>query len=243
MSEALRVENMRFSFSGEPLLAGVSLSVSAGGMLAIAGRSGCGKTTLLEICASLRQPREGTVFWDGVDLASLPRAEIMRRRQGIGYVFQKHALIHNFTVFDNIALPLRYHRHMADSDVRRVVHTGMEELGLRDVDKRFPNELSAAQSRCAAIARAVVMGPKLLFLDEPTAGVDPVTAEGIGRALVSMNAARGLTVVAACNNVDVLKVLSCPVAVLDSGTLRDYRDTAAAQGGGEAMFKVLRESL
>jgi ABC-type methionine transport system ATPase subunit len=118
----------------------------------------------------------------------------------------------------------------------------MEELGLRNVDKRFPNELSAAQSRCAAIARAVVMGPSLLFLDEPTSGVDPVTAEGIARALLSMNASRGLSVVAACNNVDVLKMLSCPVAVLDNGTLHDYRD-AAAQGGGATMFKVLRESL
>lgn len=243
MTDALRVENVRFSFGGEPLLAGVSLSVATGGMLAIAGRSGCGKTTLLEICASLRQPQDGAVFWDGVELATLPRAEIMRKRQGIGYVFQKHALIHNFTVYDNVALPLRYHRHMAEHDVRRAVRACMEELGLHDVDKRFPNELSAAESRCAAIARAVVMGPSLLFLDEPTSGVDPVTAEAIARALASMNALRKLTVVAACNNVDVLKMLSCPVAVLDSGTLRDYRDAAAAQVGGANMFTVLRESL
>src|SRR5271157_29675 len=243
MTDALRVENVRFSFGGEPLLAGVSLNVATGGMLAIAGRSGCGKTTLLEICASLRQPQGGAVLWDGVDLASLPRAELMRRRQGIGYVFQKHALIHNFTVYDNIALPLRYHRHMAEHNVRQAVHACIEEFGLRDVDKRFPNELSAAQARCAAIARAVVMGPTMLFLDEPTAGVDPVTAEAIARALLAMNASRRLTVVAACNNVDVLKMLSCPVAVLDSGTLRDYRDAAAAQGNRANIVTVLQKSL
>ncbi len=182
MADALRVDGVRFSFPGLPLLKGVSFAVPPGGLFAITGRSGCGKTTLLEICASLRRPLGGSVFWDGVDIAAFTHDSLMRARQGVGYVFQKHALIHNFTVFDNIALPLRYHRHLAERDVQAAVHACMEELGLFNVDKRFPNELSAAQSRCAAIARAVVMGPSLLFLDEPTAGVGSDYRKGITSA-------------------------------------------------------------
>jgi ABC-type methionine transport system ATPase subunit len=243
MADAIRLDNVRFSFSGVPLLKGVSFSVERGGMFAVAGQSGCGKTTLLEICSSLRAPQDGAVFWDGINVGALTHAGLMRARQQIGYVFQKHALIHNFTVFDNIALPLRYHRHMAEREVRPAVHECMEELGLFNVDKRFPNELSAAQSRCAAIARAVIMGPSLLFLDEPTAGVDPITAASIGSVLRDLNANRRITMAMICNNVDVLRILSCPVAVLDNGNLFDYRDPAAAVQGVESMFTVLRKSL
>jgi|WetSurMetagenome_2_1015567.scaffolds.fasta_scaffold00264_23 phospholipid/cholesterol/gamma-HCH transport system ATP-binding protein len=242
MPDSLRLENVGFSYRGAAVLSDVSLSVPKGGMRAIAGRSGCGKTTLLEICSSQKRPQAGAVRWDDVDVASLPRAELMRRRQGIGFVFQRHALIHNFTVFDNVALPLRYHGRMAEREVRRTVASCMDALGLVGVDKKFPNELSAAQSRCAAIARAIVMEPSLLFLDEPTAGIDPLTAKGIATVLKSMNESRGLTVVAACNDIELLKTLSCPVAVLEGGALRDYRDEAAPVGGG-SMFSVLRESL
>jgi ABC-type methionine transport system ATPase subunit len=243
MAEALRVENVKFRFPGLPLLTGVTFSVFQGGMFAITGRSGCGKTTLLELCASLRNPQSGIVFWNEQSLAGLTHGGLMLARQGIGYVFQKHALIHNFTVFDNIALPLRYHRRKTERDVRVTVQKCMEELGLFNVDKRFPNELSAAQSRCAAIARAVVMEPSLLFLDEPTAGVDPMTATGIASVLKDLNSSKGMSVVMVCNNVDVLKSLSCTVTVLDNGKLFDYRDPAASVEGVESMFTVLRKSL
>jgi ABC-type methionine transport system ATPase subunit len=243
MNDALNAVDIRFSFGDHALLKGVSFSIGAGGMMAIAGRSGCGKSTLLEICASLRTPDSGKILWDGVCVAGLPHHDLVKARQRIGYVFQKHALIHNFTVFDNIALPLRYHRDTPERDVRTAVKLCMEELGLFNVDKKFPNELSAGQSRCAAIARALVMGPSILFLDEPTAGVDPVTAEGIANVLSEMNGSRRIAILMLCNNVTTIKRMGCALKVLDNGRLFDVDDPAMAESGAMDIFSILRETL
>jgi phospholipid/cholesterol/gamma-HCH transport system ATP-binding protein len=243
MSDALEVKDIRFSYTGTPVLKGVSFNVLRGGMFVITGRSGCGKSTLLEICSSQRTPGGGTVAWDGVNIAELSHDGLVRARTRIGFVFQKHALIHNFRIFDNVALPLRYHRDLPERDVRATVKAVMEELGLFNVDSKFPNECTAAQSCCVAIARAVVMSPSLLFLDEPTAGVDPVTARGIINVLLEMNAARGIAIVMVSNMVGILKGLTCPITVLDNGELFDYKDPARSQSGAMDMFSTLRDAL
>jgi phospholipid/cholesterol/gamma-HCH transport system ATP-binding protein len=243
MSNALEVKDIRFSYTGTPVLRGISFSVPQGGMFVITGRSGCGKSTLLEICSSQRTPDAGRVEWDGGNIAGLTHDGLVKARTHIGFVFQKHALIHNFTIFDNIALPLRYHRDLSERDVHANVKACMDELGLFNVDKKFPNECTAAQLSCSAIARAVVMSPSLLFLDEPTAGVDPVTARGIANVLLAMNASRGIALVMVCNMLEILKGLTCPVTVLDNGILYDHKDPSRAQNGEKDMFSTLRDAL
>jgi phospholipid/cholesterol/gamma-HCH transport system ATP-binding protein len=243
MADAFTAVDIRFSFPGAALLKGISFGVPQGGMFVITGRSGCGKSTLLELCSGQRTPESGSVLWNGVCIAELNHDGLVRARQHIGYVFQKHALVHNFTIYDNIALPLRYHRNLAESEVRTVVKSCMEEMGLFNVDTKFPNELSTAQSRCAAIARAVVMGPSLLFLDEPTSGVDPVTSRGIASVLKGLNASRGIAMVMVCNSVELLKGVQCPITVLEDGKLYDYRDPSIAPSGAGDMFSMLRDSL
>jgi phospholipid/cholesterol/gamma-HCH transport system ATP-binding protein len=243
MSDVLEVKDIRFSYTGVPILKGISFSVPRGGMFVITGRSGCGKSTLLEICSSQRTPGSGTIAWEGSNIAELSHDGLVRARTRIGFVFQKHALIHNFRIFDNVALPLRYHRDLSERDVRATVKAVMEELGLFNVDTKFPNECTAAQACCAAIARAVVMSPSLLFLDEPTAGVDPVTARGIINVLLEMNATRGIAIVMVSNMVAILKGLKCPITVLDNGELFDYKDPGRAQSGVSDMFSILRDTL
>jgi phospholipid/cholesterol/gamma-HCH transport system ATP-binding protein len=243
MNDAVNAVDIRFSFGSHVVLKNISFSVPAAGMVAIAGRSGCGKSTLLEICASLRAPDSGKILWNGVCVADLPQRGLVRARQQIGYVFQKHALIHNFTVFDNIALPLRYHRDLPEHEIRTSVRLCMEELGLFNVDKKFPNELSAGQSRCAAIARAMVMGPSILFLDEPTAGIDPVTSEGLANVLREMNGSRRIAIVMLCNDVATIKRMRCTVKVLDNGSLFDVSDPAMAENGAMDIFSFLRQAL
>jgi ABC-type transporter Mla maintaining outer membrane lipid asymmetry ATPase subunit MlaF len=243
MADALEVKDIRFSYAGTPVLKGISFNVPAGGKFVIAGRSGCGKSTLLEICSSQRTPESGTVLINGDNIAGLSHDGLVRARQRIGFVFQRHALIHNFTIFDNIALPLRYHRDISEREVRAIVKASMEELGLFNVDKKFPNECTAAQACCAAIARAVVMSPQLVFLDEPTSSVDPVTARGIANVLWEMNSKRGIAIVMVCNSVEILKGVDCPVNVLDNGKLYDYKDPSKVLSGVTDLFSTLRDAL
>jgi phospholipid/cholesterol/gamma-HCH transport system ATP-binding protein len=140
-------------------------------------------------------------------------------------------------------LPLRYHRDISEREVRTIVKASMEELGLFNVDKKFPNECTAAQACSAAIARAVVMSPALLFLDEPATGVDPVTSRGIANVLWEMNSKRGIAIVMVCNSVEILKGVNCPVTVLDNGKLYDYKDPAKVLSGVTDLFSTLRDAL
>ena len=242
MDEEFKAEDLAYSFGDRSLFRGITFSLSKGQVLTISGRSGCGKSTLLEICAALRRQSFGSVYWGGVKTDEIAKRGFAVARQKIGYVFQKHALIHNFTVFDNIALPLRYHRDLPERDVRRIVKKCMEEMGLFNVDKKFPNELSSGQSRCAAIARAIVMDPVLLFLDEPTAGADPLTAEGITNVLKSLLQASRMAMICICNNVSTIKALNGRAVILENEIVSDIPPSALDGDNFSSIFSAMKDA-
>lgn len=195
----------------------VSLSLSAGELLVIAGRSGSGRTTLLEALAGLRRPSEGTVKWDGVDIHSLGQDALFAARQRVGCMFQVHALISNMSVFDNIALPLRYHTDMSDVDIGIVVEGRLRQLGLTGVARSFPESLSVREQKCAAFLRAFVMDPDLVFLDEPTAGLDDVSEREIINLLLETRTRRQVTTVLITNETRTMEALAGRLAVLNGG--------------------------
>jgi ABC-type sulfate/molybdate transport systems ATPase subunit len=166
-------------------LNGVDLTLPPGDVVIFGGRSGCGKSTLLELCAGLIKPGGGAILWDGDDITEASRYELYGRRREIGYVFQGHALIANHSAFDNIALPLKCGgADLSSEAIGARVRSLMRELNIsRDVEKRFPEALSAAQLKCVAVARALIAEPRLLILDEPFSGIDPVTANLIAGVL------------------------------------------------------------
>jgi phospholipid/cholesterol/gamma-HCH transport system ATP-binding protein len=244
MDNTFRATGIYYSFGDVSLLNNISFEIPEGGALIVGGRSGCGKSTLLEICASLRTPKSGEVFWEGKCLAGFIHDQLIAARQRIGFVFQKHALIHNFKIFDNIALPLRYHTALSEKDIRIKVKHCMDEFGLFNVDDKFPNQLSAGQSKCAALARALVLGPRILFVDEPTAGVDPFTGESIANVINHLRASDRLTVCMICNDVQTIRYMDCPVKILEEGRLFDIRDPAAFNDGPAlAMAGYFKERL
>jgi phospholipid/cholesterol/gamma-HCH transport system ATP-binding protein len=214
-----RAEDLRCSIGGMPVLKGISFELLPGEALVIAGRSGCGKSTLLEMCAGLRPVQEGKVLWEGTCLAEMTYEERAEARQRTGFVFQKSALIHNFTIFDNIALPLRYHSSLAERDIRIRVAGLMEELGLFGVDRKFANELSVGQAKCAALARALVMDPRIVFLDEPTAGVDPFTETCVLNVINHFRSEKLPAIIMLCNDIRTIRSMKCPVKILDNGKL------------------------
>ncbi|MCU0609994.1 MAG: ATP-binding cassette domain-containing protein, partial [Chitinispirillaceae bacterium] len=151
MPDSIDIGDVVFSYGAAPVLRGVSLAVSRGEIVLIGGRSGHGTSTLLEIIVGLLRPQSGRVRWDGADLASMDNATLLKSRQSIGYVFQGNALISSFTVFDNIALPLRNMPGMKAEEVRARVRAGMETMALFNIDTKFPESLSSGQSKMVAI--------------------------------------------------------------------------------------------
>ena len=239
-----RVDDVKYSVGVVPVIKGVSFALSQGEALIIAGRTGCGKSILLEICAGLRLPQAGKIFWEGKCITEYTREELGEARQRTGFVFQKHALIHNLNIFDNIALPLRYHLILTEKEIRVRVKRLMEELGLFDVDRKFPNELSSGQKKCASLARALIMDPCIIFADEPTAGVDPYTEACITNVINHVRSEKQPAIIMLCNDIQTIRSMHCPIKILDNGKLIDPRTEPSSDDEVRpAILKTFQEML
>lgn len=219
MPGSIALEGVTIATRSFPLLRGVTFTIEANSAVIVGGRSGCGKSTFLELLAGLRTPDRGRILWDGADITQLSRKELLAARQKIGYMFQQHALIANYSVFDNIALPLRTGGGCAEREVVQKVRAIMEEVALFDVDALFPEALSAGQQKRAALARALVTGPELLLLDEPISGIDAQTAEGVQSIITHMQVEHTRTVVIVSHNTAGWEMLKAAMIHIDGGKL------------------------
>ena len=220
MPVSVRAEAIHWSGGGAfPLLRGVSFTVERGEILVIGGRSGSGRSTLLEICAGLVQPVGGYVMWDGVRLESMTRKKLLAARERIGFLFQQHALIANYSIFDNIALPLRTQGALSEREVDMRVRSVMEEVALFGVERLFPESLSSGQLKSASLARALATDPEMLFLDEPLSGIDPQTAAGIRSVLISEQRGKPRTIITISHEIDMWAPLNYRILQMEDGML------------------------
>ena len=193
----------------------ISLSIHLGEIFAIAGGNGCGKTTLLREIIGLIAPSAGTIRLFGLDSRRLEAGDGHPIHRRFGVMFQQGGLFSSLTLAENVAVPLREHTTLSESLIRDIVAAkiAMVELPPESAVK-FPNELSGGMRRRAALARALVMDPELLFLDEPTAGLDPIIAAGFDELVLSLKRLLGLTVVMVTHDLDSLWQITNWVAVL-----------------------------
>jgi phospholipid/cholesterol/gamma-HCH transport system ATP-binding protein len=197
---------------------GVELEVCRSEIFAVIGGSGSGKSTLLREMILLQIPSQGDIKVLGVDLAGITDAAALALRQRIGVLFQHGGLFGALTVLENIGLPLREHRQLADKEVDVIAAQKLAEVGLDEaVGSQYPSELSGGMLKRAALARALVLAPELLFLDEPTAGLDPQSAAGIDALVLSLRQQSGLTIVMITHDLDLLWQVTDRVAVLADG--------------------------
>ena len=223
MQNRLELRQVTLSHGENTILDHVDLTVPPGGVAVFGGRSGSGKSRLLEICAGLLSPQTGAVFWDGLDITGLSKYELYALRRSVGYVFQTNALIANHTVYDNIDLPLKCGAEFSGEDRENRVRSLMDELEISQrVEKSYPEVLSAAQARCTAVARALVNDPSLLLLDEPLSGVDPTTA-GVIMGVLQRKwraAGGGMSVVIAAHSLSAWPEWDAGRFMLDEGRLK-----------------------
>jgi phospholipid/cholesterol/gamma-HCH transport system ATP-binding protein len=176
----IKIENVSFFYQpGLAVIRRVNLEIREREIFVIAGQCGCGKSTLIKLMAGLLTPSVGTIHINGKDIHKLAKEDLVIQRLDFGFLFQNSALISYMSVYENIALPLRYHKSIPSHTLHEMVDELVRKVGLFGYDSRLPSDLSVGQTRRAAVARSLIMDPKLMFYDEPTAGLDPINSQSI----------------------------------------------------------------
>ncbi|CAA2929012.1 phospholipid ABC transporter ATP-binding protein MlaF [Arsenophonus endosymbiont of Bemisia tabaci] len=202
----IEIKDMSFIRGQRLIFTDMSLTIPRGKITAIMGPSGIGKTTLLRLIGGQLQPDKGEIWFDGINIPTLSRAELYAARKKMSMLFQSGALFTDMNIFDNVAFPLREHTVLAAEIIRTVVMMKLEAVGLRGAGNLMPAELSGGMARRAALARAIALDPQLILFDEPFVGQDPITMGVLVKLIDELNHALGITCVIVSH--DVPEVLS-----------------------------------
>ena len=213
------VQSMSFSRGKRTIFKDLSLSIPKGKVTAIMGPSGTGKTTLLKLIAGQLKPDSGKVFIEGLDVHALKRSKLYELRQKMGMLFQSGALLTDLTVFDNVAFPLREHTKLPESLIKALVLMKLQSVGLMGARDLKPAQLSGGMGRRAALARAIILDPEMVFYDEPFAGQDPISKGILVTLIRKLNESLDLTSVVVSHDVgDVLSIADF-VCILSEGRI------------------------
>ena len=189
----IELRNLHKSFGRQRVLDGVSLSIEAGKCIVVIGASGSGKSVLLKHIVGLLQPDIGEVWFEGQRIDNLPERQLMPIRRHFGFLFQMGALFDSQTVFDNIAFPLVEHTQKTPEEIKQIVHERLTLVGLPNLGKRMPGELSGGQRKRVALARAIALEPEVVLYDEPTTGLDPIRADVINELILKLQSQLKIT--------------------------------------------------
>jgi phospholipid/cholesterol/gamma-HCH transport system ATP-binding protein len=216
---AIQVQGLRKRFGAQEVLRGIDLDVVPGELMVIIGRSGGGKSVLLRHLIGLVRPDAGRVLIGDQDVARLRGRALDRVRQGFGVVFQGGALFDSMTVFQNVRFPIREKSRLPETAVSARARDALAQVGLADMGHKYPAEISGGMRKRVAIARALVTEPKLVFLDEPTTGLDPVLVNSIHHLIVGLQRRLGFTGVMVSHEIPEIFRIANRVAVLHEGRI------------------------
>lgn len=215
----IRLDRVSKSFDGRTVLDEVSFAVKKGTAFCLLGRSGTGKSVTLKHIIGLVRPDSGHVLVDGEDIPTLDPRQLARIRRRMGFLFQEGALFDSISVGENVAFPLRRHTDLRGAEIVRRARGRLEQVGLGSDFGKMPAQLSGGMRKRAALARALVLDPEILLVDEPSAGLDPITAGEIDRLLVRAKEEEGKTLVVVTHNIPSARVIGDELAVLHGGRL------------------------
>jgi ABC-type methionine transport system ATPase subunit len=233
MPSKIKLANVCYSNGAKDLFKDVSLEIGGGGVYALVGTSGSGKSTLLEVASGLKKANSGTVLWDGQKLSDFSRAEMTKAKQQIGFMFQQVGLISNLTVKDNIALPIRYHKIFEPNIIEMMVDNHLKRFGIEHLAGQLPELLSNGEARLVSIARALIMIPKFLFLDEPLTGLDPATAKTVLEHLYKISNKEHVTIFMVTHHLEMLSGFDYKLLILENRDIKMFDSLEKARENSE----------
>ncbi|MBM3298757.1 MAG: ATP-binding cassette domain-containing protein [Deltaproteobacteria bacterium] len=225
------LEDVHKSYGDQKVLNGVSFRVQTGSVTTIMGRSGAGKSVLIRHMIGLEKPDRGAILIDGQDIVTMRPVQLNKIRRGFGVLFQEGALFDYLSVKENVAFPLREHRRLTEKQIQEIVDDRLTKVGLREHQHKFPGELSGGMRKRVGLARALVLDPDIVFFDEPTAGLDPITKGVIYRLVEQTHSERSITYVLVSHDVGGVLEISDEVMMLINGRIafqgspRDVRES------------------
>ena len=242
MEPIISVKNLVAKYGDNIVLDNISVDIFPGEITVILGGSGCGKTTLLKNILRLVEPFSGSVkIWgeEVLDLDDIQMANILKK---IGMLFQSGALLNSISVYDNISIPLELHTDLSQNLIDRIIKVKLNLVNLSEALYKFPSELSGGMKKRAALARAIALDPQILFCDEPSAGLDPLTAASLDELIMELKKQLKMTIVVVTHELASIHRIADKIIFLDSGkmlfngTLEDAKNAGIPQI--DTFFKV-----
>lgn len=239
----IEVRSLQKAFGDTKVLTDVNMRIGRGHIAVIIGGSGAGKTTLLRILIGLERPSSGSVIVGGQDIAQLNDRELNRMRRKFGMVFQYSALLDSMNVMDNVAFPMREHTKLPDKEIQKQVTEKLNSLGLENVERRFPSQLSGGMRKRVALARALMLEPEIIMYDEPTSGLDPVTSRMVDDLVVETRKRFGVTSVIISHDMVGALQIADEIYLLSKGSIvASGSPSELVHGNNELLHKFLESS-
>jgi len=213
----IAVAGLRKSFGTQTVLDGITFELKSGEVTCVLGRSGTGKSVLLRLVIGLEMPDAGSIRLAGCDILSASPQELNEARKKVGFLFQQSALYDSMSIEENVAFPLRRHAKFSNAERRDRVHQLLGSVGMdRDLDK-MPSDISGGMRKRVGLARAIALDPAVVMFDEPTAGLDPITAAEIAKLIVDLREQRHITSIVVTHDVHTARTIADRLIVLDGG--------------------------
>lgn len=216
----IRLEDVYKRYGEQQVLNGVSFEIRTGSVTTIMGRSGSGKSLLLRLMIGLEKPDRGAILIDGADIVEMSARELNHTRRRFGVLFQDAALFDSLSVSENVAFPIREHLKLSEREVGKLVDEKLEKVGLLGHQDKFPSELSGGMRKRVGLARALALEPEIVFFDEPTTGLDPITKTAIYRLIKETHSYKDMTYVLVSHDMRGIMSISDEILMLHDGKIQ-----------------------
>lgn len=219
MTPMISIRGLSTFYDSRKILSDINLDIEEGERMVILGASGCGKTTLMRHLTGLMKPESGSIIIDGTDIVPMNEEQLDNVRKKMGVLFQSAALFNSVSIGENVALPLKEHTALNEKVIQIMTRMKLEQVGLAGFEDLMPGELSGGMKKRAGLARAMAMDPKMLFFDEPSAGLDPIVADGIDNLILKISKAFKTTMVVVTHDLKSAFKIADRITLLFKGSI------------------------